>query len=121
MRFGIVSSGRIVSASLSAIACGILRVSSAKTCRSSATAAASGSLNGRARQDHVMRQAAAGLAGGILGDERDADALAGKRMFGQVPAGQPLGVAGVAAGNVQPIFRQRIERLLRPGSACPTA
>ncbi len=62
------------------------------------------------RQDHLLRLAAAFLSGGVPGDQRDAHGLAGERMFAEVAAGQPLDVLGVAARQIQPVFRRGIER-----------
>ena len=111
MRLGIVSSGRIVSASLRSIARGSSLASSAKTWRCFGDGARQRLEELAGGQDHVLRHAAAFLSGGVSGDKRDADALAGKRVFAQIAARQPLGLARVALGQVEPVFRQRIKRM----------
>ncbi len=63
-----------------------------------------------ARKHHILGNAAALLAGGIAGNQRDPHAFARKRMFAEIAARQPLGVASIAARQVEAIFWQRIER-----------
>ena len=61
-------------------------------------------------QLHLDRLAAAGLAGAVGCNKRDPHHLAGERVFGDVAARHPLGVAGIVARQVELVFGQGIER-----------
>jgi len=62
------------------------------------------------RQDHVVRLATARLTGAVTRHERDLDLLSRKRMLGEIPARYALTVASVVTGEVELVFRRRVDR-----------